>query len=261
MQSFFPALASLFAVALGTGLFALLLAGRGIGRRRAAEDPDGSHAGLGAVDGAVFGMLGLLIAFTFSGAAARFDQRRSLIVTEVNDIGTAWLRVDLLASGDQPTMRALFRNYLDARLATYANPRSAEQTNAANDESLRQQDAIWKLAVPGVTRPGSAPSAPMLLLPALNAMFDTAELRRRVTTHHPPLVIYGMLATFAMVGALLAGYGMAKGRALSRIHAVGFALVLAATVYVIVDLEYPRLGFIRVDAADQALVDLRRSMN
>jgi hypothetical protein len=246
MQNYFPALASLFAVALGIGIFVLLLVGRGIGRGRAAEDPDGSHAGLGAVDGAVFGMLGLLIAFTFSGAAARFDQRRSLIVTEVNDIGTAWLRVDLLASDDQHTMRTLFRNYLDARLATYANPRSAEQTNAANDEALRQQDDIWKLAVPAVTRPGSAPSAPMLLLPALNAMFDTAELRRRVTTHHPPL---------------LAGYGMAKGRALSLTHAVGFALVLASTVYVIVDLEYPRLGFIRVDAADQAMIDLRRSMN
>jgi hypothetical protein len=261
MLSFFPALATLIAVVLGASVFVLLLIGRHLGRRRAAADPEGSHAGLGAVDGAVFGMLGLLIAFTFSGGASRFDERRVLVVTEVNDIGTAWLRVDLLASDDQAPMRTLFRKYLDARLATYANVRSIEQTTTANNEALHQQDAIWKLAVAAVVRPGSAPSAPMLLLPALNAMFDTAELRRRVTTHHPPLVVYGMLATFAMVGALLAGYGMAKGRALSLIHAVGFALVLASTVYVIVDLEYPRLGFIRVDAADQALVDLRRGMD
>jgi hypothetical protein len=73
-------------------------------------------------------------------------------------------------------------------------------------------------------------------------------------------VIYGMLAIFAMVGALLAGYGMAKGRELSVTHTIGFAIVLASTVYVIVDLEYPRLGFIRVDAADVALVELRQSM-
>ena len=239
----------------------LLFVGRSIGRRRAAADPDGSHEGLGAVDGAVFGMLGLLIAFTFSGAASRFDARRALIVTEVNDIGTAWLRVDLLASDDQHTMRTLFRNYLDARLATYANPQIGRADECRQRRVPAPADAIWKLAVPAVTRLGSTPSAPMLLLPALNAMFDTAELRRRVTTHHPPLVVFGMLATFALVGAFLAGYGLAKGRALSLIHAVGFALVLASTVYVIVDLEYPRLGFIRVDAADQALVDLRRSMN
>jgi hypothetical protein len=64
-----------------------------------------------------------------------------------------------------------------------------------------------------------------------------------------------------MVGAMLAGYGMSKGRTLSLTHAIGFALVLASTVYVIVDIEYPRLGFIRVDAADAAMVDLRRGMN
>jgi hypothetical protein len=260
MQSLFATFASLLAVALGIAIFALLLVGRAIGRRRAAADPEGSSAGLGAVDGAVFGMLGLLIAFTFSGAGSRFDQRRVLIVTETNDIGTAWLRVDLLATDDQPTMRSLFRKYLDARLATYANTGSNELTTAANDEALRLQDAIWKLAVPAVGSSG-APSAPMLLLPALNAMFDTAEVRRRVTTHHPPLVVYGMLATFAMVGALLAGYGMARARVLSLTHTIGFALVLASTVFVIVDLEYPRLGFIRVDAADVALMDLRRSID
>jgi hypothetical protein len=260
MPTLVAPLASLFAFSLGLAVFLLLLAGRAVGRRRAAADPEGSHVGFGAVDGAVFGMLGLLIAFTFSGAAGRFDHRRALVITEVNDIGTAWLRLDLLAADDQEPMRALFRTYLDARLATYANTTSIEQTLAADDEAQRQQAAIWKLAVPAVGR-AAAPAAPMLLLPALNAMFDTAEERRRVPTHHPPLVVYGMLAIFAMVGALLAGYGMAKGRTLSLTHTIGFAIVLASTVYVIVDLEYPRLGFIRVDAADVALVELRQSMN
>jgi hypothetical protein len=261
MQSAFPILAVLFAALLGVGIFALLVIGRTIGRRRAAAFPEDSHTGLGAVDGAVFGLLGLLIAFTFSGAALRFEERRVLIVTETNDIGTAWLRIDLLSSDDQPQMRTLFRQYLDARLATYADASSVEHITAANQEALARQDAIWKLAVAAVYRPGSAAAAAMLLLPALNAMFDTAEMRRRVTTHHPPAVIYLMLAILAMVGALVAGYGMYKGPTLSLTHTVGFALVLAATVYVIVNLEYPRLGFIGLETADQALVDLRRSMN
>jgi hypothetical protein len=41
---------------------------------------------------------------------------------------------------------------------------------------------------------------------------------------------------------------------------VGFAATVAVAVYVILDLEYPRLGLIRVDAFDQALVELRESM-
>lgn len=260
MQTYFAGIAFFFAVSLGVVVFGFLVLGRQIGRRRAAADPDGSAAGFGAVDGAVFALLGLLVAFTFSGAASRFDQRRTLIVSEVNDIGTAWLRIDLLAAEDQPAMRDLFRKYLDARLATYANTSSIEQTTAADAEALTHQAAIWALAVPAAGRAGLA-AAPMLLLPALNAMFDTAEVRRLATIQHPPPVIYGMLAIVAAIGGLLAGHGMAKGRHLSLVHALGFALMLATTVYVILDLEYPRLGLIRVDAADAALVELRQSMN
>ena len=58
-----------------------------------------------AVEGAVFGVMGLLLAFTFSGAASRFDGRRQLIVQETNAIGTAYLRVDLLAASRQPERR------------------------------------------------------------------------------------------------------------------------------------------------------------
>ena len=43
-------------------------------------------------------------------------------------------------------------------------------------------------------------------------------------------------------------------------HMLAFAVIMAVTVYVILDLEYPRLGLIRVDAVDQVLVDLRDSM-
>jgi hypothetical protein len=45
------------------------------------------------------------------------------------------------------------------------------------------------------------------------------------------------------------------------VHTIGFALIMTIAIYVIVDLEYPRLGFIRIDAADHTLVELRQSMN
>ena len=47
-----------------------------IGVQRIAKEPEEAQAGVGAVEGAVFGLFGLLIAFTFSGAASRFDTRR-----------------------------------------------------------------------------------------------------------------------------------------------------------------------------------------
>ena len=80
--------AVLTAAGLFTGVLLFLELGRRIGLRRLRQDGDG--AGAGAVEGAVFALLGLLIAFTFSGAAGRFEDRRTLIVDEANAVGTAY---------------------------------------------------------------------------------------------------------------------------------------------------------------------------
>src|SRR5262245_47987101 len=93
-----------FAGGLFLGMVLLLEVGRRLGQRRQSLDAEGGRAGLGAVEGAVFALMGLLIAFTFSGAAARFDSRRQLIVDEANAIGTAWLRLDLLPASAQPAL-------------------------------------------------------------------------------------------------------------------------------------------------------------
>jgi hypothetical protein len=78
---------------------------------------------------------------------------------------------------------------------------------------------------------------------------------------HPPMVIFAMLFGLALAASLLAGYSMTGSRVRSWFHMLGFALVMAVAVYVILDIEYPRLGLIRVDAFDQAMIDLRESMN
>jgi hypothetical protein len=98
------------------------------------------------------------------------------------------------------------------------------------------------------------------VLPALNEMIDITTTRTAATRMHPPGIIFGMLGTMVVVSALLAGYGMAGTRGRSWLHILSFATTLALTVYVILDLEYPRLGLIRVDAFDQFLVDVREGM-
>jgi hypothetical protein len=100
----------------------------------------------------------------------------------------------------------------------------------------------------------------MLLLPALNAMIDITTTRYAATENHPPFVIFGMLAVIAMASAVMAGFEMGAARERSWLHILGFALILSVAVYVILDLEYPRRGLIRVDAFDHYLVDVRNSM-
>jgi hypothetical protein len=254
----------MFVVAAAAALlFVLMLAAQEGGRRLAARRArmgGGAPGGSGAVDAAVFALLGLLIAFTFSGAAARFDQRRQLVTQETNAIGTAYLRIDVATPEYQPALRESFRTYLDARISGY---RKMPDIAAAEAELARAnaiQPVIWKQAVAAVHSPGAPPSAPMLLLPSLNAMFDITTSRAMATRTHPPLAIFGLLFLLANAAALLAGYAMGGSSNRPWLHLVVFSAVMAVSVYVILDLEFPRLGLIRVDDFDQALVALRATM-
>ena len=247
-----------FGLLLGMLLF--LEIGRRIGMRRLKTDSGSAGEGIGAVDGAVFAVLGLLIAFTFSGASSRFDGRRQMIVEETNDIGTAYLRLDLLPAEAQPALRDSFRRYLDARIEVF---RKLPDATAARESLAKANDLqlqIWRQAVAASHAKGASPAAPMLLLPALNGMIDITTTRTMATLTHPPLVIFGMLFGMALAASLLEGHSMTGSRVRTWFHMLGFALVIAVAVFVILDIEYPRAGLIRVDTFDQVLIDLRQSM-
>lgn len=246
-------------LALFTLMMLFLEIGRRLGLRRRAEDSKGAEKGLGAVEGSIFGLMGLLIAFTFSGAGERFQHRRELIVEEANAIGTAWLRIDLLPPDTQPEMRELFREYVDARLGMYQKLPDRAASRTENARSVKLQGEIWEQAI-SASRAREANTVSVLLLPALNEMCDITTTRAVAAETHPPSVIYAMLLALALLCSLLAGYDMAESRTRNWLHTVGFALIMTLTLYVIADLEYPRLGFIRIDAADHILVELRASM-
>ena len=244
---------------LFAAVVALLEVGRHLGIRKRAKDPEGATKGLGSLEGAVFGLLGLLIAFTFSGAADRFNHRRALIVEEANAIGRAYMRLDVLPAAAQPELKADFRRYLDARLDYYrklSDPNGAEREFA---KATELQGIIWTKAV-AASQQTSNPAVMTLLLTALNEMIDMTTVRTAALQTHPPLTIYIMLIGLVLAAALFAGYAMAESNDRSLIHVLGFALLMTAAIYVIVDLEFPRRGLIRLDAADKILVDVRREM-
>ncbi len=143
------------------GILVFLEAGRHFGGRK----KPGAGQGSPALEGAVFALLGLLIAFTFSGAAARFDTRRQLIVEEANAIGTAYLRIDLLPADAQPGMRELFRQYVDTRMEVYKKLPDVDAAKAELARAGVMQGEIWTLAVEA-SRRTSTTAASMLQLPA-----------------------------------------------------------------------------------------------
>ena len=240
------------------GLFVAMLAmlelGRVVGRNRQRADPDGSSRGTGALESTILALLGLLLAFTFSGAWSRFEARRALILKETNIIGTAWLRLDLLPEPGRARLQDSFRRYVELRLE------STQHVDTKPPATLAAvQQTIWSDAV-AVSRFASDARAAQLLLPALNEMFDVAGERYVAVTEHPPALVFMMLLVFMLLAALLAGYAMAAGKHRHWLHVGCFVVGLLFALYVTIDLEYPRAGLIRVDSYDQLLIDLRAEM-
>jgi hypothetical protein len=246
------------------GLFlvigALIEAGRRYGAHRRRISPETAAEGLSAIDGAIFGLMALLIAFTFSGAASRFDTRRAIIGQEANAIGTAYLRLDLLPEATQPQLRRDFRDYLDLRIAIY--PKIRQDIDSAREDQARAneiQQKIWKQAVAACQQVNSN-AVTSLVLSSLNDMIDITTTRLVSQQTHPPDIIFYGMGVLVLATSLLAGYGMGANGTQSWLHVVLYAIILSTAVYVILDLEYPRVGFIRLDNADQVLINLRSSM-
>lgn len=248
----------LITLALFLAMLGALLLGRHYALREQARDE--VETGIGPVNAAIFGLLGLMIAFTFSGAAQRFDERRDLIVTEANAIGTAWLRIDLVPEGAQAVLRQLMRDYVDARIAAYRALPDETHFRAEFARAGELQTRIWDEAIAVTSVQGAPSSAAMLLLPALNEMIDITTTRQMALLKHPPRIVYAILGALALISALLAGHAMAGRQQQSRLHLIAYPAIMSVVVALVINLEHPRLGLVRINAFDIAIQTVRDTM-
>jgi hypothetical protein len=252
--------APLLVVLWRCGMLLLMEFGRRAGARRLARDPQKGLAGLDVTAGAAFLLFGLLVGFTFSAATSRLEARRQLAVAEANDIGTAFLRLDLLPSESQPALRDLFRRYVDARLAAYGKLPDVAAARQELERSRGLQAEIWSSAVAATRRPGAHPDAAKLVLPALNEMFDITTTRTAAASMHPPRIIYAVLLLTGLGCAFLAGVAGSEARHRGWTHMITAAVLMGVVVYVILGLEYPRSGVLPVPNFDYLLVEARDAM-
>src|SRR5262249_40619848 len=173
---------------LFVGILAALWLGRWLGKRAVARYGPAALPSVGSLETAVFALLGLLIAFSFSGALSRFDSRRALVVGEANALGTARGRLGLVTASAQPKLKETFRKYVDTRIETYRLLPDIVAAKASLTRSEQLQGEIWSQAIAAVRSPGSPLAAELLVLPALNDVFNITTVRGGATMPHPPVI-------------------------------------------------------------------------
>jgi hypothetical protein len=211
---------------------------------------------------AIFGLLALLIAFTFSGAFERFDNRRELIALEVSATGTAYQYVDLLATKDQQKVRELFSDYLDSRINLYQGNHTLSEMHL--EKKVAAHNAIgsqlWKavvLIVENTAYPQKAVTAQ--ILPKVSDMFTASENQRLASKFHPPEIIWQALLILSFIGSLVAGYNMGIEKKRDWLVVIIFAILMAGTIFIIFSLEYPRIGKVSLVDFEAELMILRKS--
>lgn len=255
----YNATAFLLILGLFAGMLLMLTIGQQLGRRSLGQETDVVRSRLTGVETAIFGLMGLMIAFTFSGAAARYEMRRQLVVEEANAIGTAYLRLDLLSAASQPALRDKFRRYTETRIAVYQVLPDIGASNAQAAIAITLQNEIWSGVLAALKE--APPQATIVVVPALNQMIDVTTTRAGALHTHTPTLIFAILLILGLVCSLLAGFVLAYTKTRNvRLHVFTFAVVVTLTIYVIFDLDYPRFGLIQLDFADKALIDLVAGM-
>jgi hypothetical protein len=252
-------LVALVSLGLFLGMLGFIEIGRRIGLRHIAGRGTGAQAGVGNVDSVIYGLLGLLIGFAFSGAAARFDGRRDLVAKQVIAIHGSWLRIDAMPAQAQPAIRDAFRRFVDALIVQYDEPQIEGNIYAPSPAVEREEHEIWRRSVAVIDTP-EGDKLRMLVLPPLAEMFATVERERLGRRMHPPPIIFIMIAITAFAASVFAGYGMATGKTRNWMFIIGVAATVSVEMYIILELELPRLGVVQADSIDAALVELRSEM-
>ena len=210
----------------------------------------------GVMQGALLGVVGLILAFGLSLAVGRYEDRRAAVVAEANAIGTTYLRAQLLAEPQRTRSLALLREYTDLAIRlSHEVPGSSDMKRTAAAEGVVQR-RLWALAGEALDEAPVA-SGPRLYVDSLNSTIDMQTVRISGLNNRVP----GAVLALEVIGAALA-LGL-LGLYLSVVGRGVLPVVLAAALVsmlllVTFDLDRPVRGLITVPSTP--LESLRASM-
>ena len=246
----------LIVILLLVAMAAVCDAGYRLGRRSRAEEK--TKALVPTVAGSILALMGLLLGFTMSMSVTRYDARRRLVLEESNAIYTTYLRAQVLPAPERTELQELLRRYAEVRLRVSQSAVNPPELRQGREEAARLQNELWSRATQlGQKEPQSVPAG--LFLESLNNAFDLENARWiSFVAHVPPSVIY-VNVFMGLVAVLIVGYGFGMT---GHRHLLSEALLIvsiAAVIAVIIELDRPHSGIVRV--SQQPLVDLQRRLS
>lgn len=197
-------------------------------------------------------LLGLIIAFSFSMAVSRYDQRKNYEEQEANAIGTAYVRANLLPSADAVKVRALLSSYVTQRMLFYKADND-QQLQQVNDQITRLQHELWS-AVAAIATAQPTPVM-ALVLAAVNDVLNSQGNTQAAFWNRIPVAAWILMIVISIFCNLLVGFGV---RSRNVFLLLILPIVLSVSFFLIADIDSPRRGVI--DVLPQNLARLAESL-
>lgn len=221
--------------------------------RRTRREPE-QEAPVGGIVAAELGLLAFMLAFVFGVAASRFDERRKLMIDEANAIGTTYLRAGLLPSPHRETARQILRDYLNVRL----NAIHSQILGDTLQQSQKLQDQLWAEASAVIAKEPQAHAAALFVQTTNDVIDIHAKRVNALFWSRLPFTVWLVLALIAGLSFASLGYQTGLSGKPRSPAVLGMALTFSAVLWMVIDLERPLEGMLRV--SPQPLIELRQTM-
>ena len=228
-----------------------------LGRWRRPYVEEDARSEIITIQGAMLGLLALLLGFTFSMAMTRFEVRKQQVLDESNAIGTTYLRAQLMPEPPRKAVSDLLRQYVAVRLQFYRAGIAGHGFRQAVDQTERLQLQLWSRATAWADKDPRAVTAG-LFLQSLNETIDLHSKGLTALENHVPAIILVLLYFVALAAIGLLGYGCGLAGRRNFMVTMVASVLIAAVILVIIDLDRPQRGLIRVGLG--RMVELRQSL-
>lgn len=227
-------------VAIFAGIVIAITVGRAFGKWVHVKSDGTKTTTDDTLIGSILGLMALVMAFTFSGANTRLDQREHLVMAETFAIQNAYQSIRHMDAQAQASLRPLFAKVAKQRIVLYDNPTgfdSIEQRRIAISVTMRQiEDVVYDNVV---KLPASEKVLASRYLLTVAAMIQAFEAQVEAVRIHPPRIIWFSLLLLILIGSFLAGYKMGISQRREGLLAVLFAALIACAIHLTLSMEFP----------------------
>ena len=217
-------------------------------------DPKG---GVSALLGALFGLWGFMLAFTFSQSGTRFETVRAMIVDEGNILRNAIIRADFFPDSVRNSYRADLRKYLEERIAYYDYDNDVDKFRENREEISKTAKALWIRTVEQSKKSDLTGPANNMAT-SLTNLFDIGIKREALLSAGIPMPVNIMLVVLALSISLVGGFTTPTIKRKEWIVVCVFAFLASTILYITIDMARPMEGFIKPDAGQQTIINLRK---